>query len=185
MAASVAGAATDPVRVLVVGQGYVGLQLALRAVEVGDDRHGLRHRRRQGRAAARRPVACERRRRRRRRNEPWPRAVIVRLPTPPASASSTSPSSPSRRRSPRVCPIWPRSGARPTCVGPLVRPGCLVVLESTTYPGTTDELLAPALEAASGLEGRRRLPRRLLARAHRSRGTASGRWFASRRSSPA
>ena len=36
-------------------------------------------------------------------------------------------------------------------VGRLVRPGCLVVLESTTYPGTTDELLAPALEAASGL----------------------------------
>ena len=37
-------------------------------------------------------------------------------------------------------------------VGRLVRPGCLVVLESTTYPGTTDELLAPALEAASGLK---------------------------------
>ena len=37
-------------------------------------------------------------------------------------------------------------------VGPLVRPACLVVLESTTYPGTTDELLAPALEAASGLK---------------------------------
>ena len=36
MAASVAEAATDPVRVLVVGQGYVGLPLALRAVEVGD-----------------------------------------------------------------------------------------------------------------------------------------------------
>jgi UDP-N-acetyl-D-glucosamine dehydrogenase len=28
-----------------------------------------------------------------------------------------------------------------------VRPGTLVVLESTTYPGTTDELLRPALEA--------------------------------------
>ena len=37
-------------------------------------------------------------------------------------------------------------------VGRLVRPGCLVVLESTTYPGTTDELLAPLLEAASGLK---------------------------------
>lgn len=32
-----------------------------------------------------------------------------------------------------------------------VRPGCCVVLESTTYPGTTDELLAPLLEAGSGL----------------------------------
>ncbi len=30
-------------------------------------------------------------------------------------------------------------------------PGALVVLESTTYPGTTTELVAPALEAGSGL----------------------------------
>ena len=37
-------------------------------------------------------------------------------------------------------------------LGPLVSPGSLVVLESTTYPGTTDELLAPALEAHSGLK---------------------------------
>ena len=32
-----------------------------------------------------------------------------------------------------------------------VRPGCLVVLESTTYPGTTVELLRPILERGSGL----------------------------------
>jgi len=32
-----------------------------------------------------------------------------------------------------------------------VRPGCTVVLESTTYPGTTEELLAPILEAGSKL----------------------------------
>jgi nucleotide sugar dehydrogenase len=33
-----------------------------------------------------------------------------------------------------------------------VRVGSLVVLESTTYPGTTDELLVPILEAGSGLK---------------------------------
>ena len=33
-----------------------------------------------------------------------------------------------------------------------MRPGCCVVLESTTYPGTTSELLAPVLEAGSGLQ---------------------------------
>src|SRR5580693_6181845 len=33
----------------------------------------------------------------------------------------------------------------------LVRPGCTVVLESTTYPGTTDEIVRPMLEKASGL----------------------------------
>ena len=32
-----------------------------------------------------------------------------------------------------------------------LRKGCLVVLESTTYPGTTDELVRPHLEAGSGL----------------------------------
>ena len=37
-------------------------------------------------------------------------------------------------------------------LGPRIRPACTVVLESTTYPGTTDELVAPALEAASGLK---------------------------------
>ncbi|WDZ87864.1 nucleotide sugar dehydrogenase [Micromonospora cathayae] len=36
-------------------------------------------------------------------------------------------------------------------IGPYLRPGCLVVLESTTYPGTTEELLRPLLESASGL----------------------------------
>ena len=33
----------------------------------------------------------------------------------------------------------------------LVRPGATVILESTTYPGTTDEIVRPMLEKASGL----------------------------------
>ncbi|MEO6122950.1 MAG: nucleotide sugar dehydrogenase [Ilumatobacteraceae bacterium] len=33
-----------------------------------------------------------------------------------------------------------------------LRPGACVILESTTYPGTTSELLAPVLEAGSGLK---------------------------------
>ena len=36
-------------------------------------------------------------------------------------------------------------------VGRHLSPGRLVVLESTTYPGTTEEVVAPILEAASGL----------------------------------
>ena len=35
--------------------------------------------------------------------------------------------------------------------GKLLRPGTLVSLESTTYPGTTDEVVRPLLEKASGL----------------------------------
>ena len=33
----------------------------------------------------------------------------------------------------------------------LLTPGATVILESTTYPGTTEELLVPILEAGSGL----------------------------------
>ena len=37
-------------------------------------------------------------------------------------------------------------------IAPHLRPGMLVVLESTTYPGTTEEDLRPVLEAGSGLK---------------------------------
>ncbi|MFN0090306.1 MAG: nucleotide sugar dehydrogenase [Acidimicrobiales bacterium] len=36
-------------------------------------------------------------------------------------------------------------------LAPYLTPGAMVVLESTTYPGTTEELLVPLLEAGSGL----------------------------------
>ena len=36
-------------------------------------------------------------------------------------------------------------------VAPFIRAGSTVILESTTYPGTTEELVAPILEAGSGL----------------------------------
>lgn len=37
-------------------------------------------------------------------------------------------------------------------VGETLRPGSLVVLESTTYPGTTEELVQPLLEETSGMK---------------------------------
>jgi nucleotide sugar dehydrogenase len=36
-------------------------------------------------------------------------------------------------------------------VGRVLRPGALIVLESTTYPGTTTELFVPTIESTSGL----------------------------------
>src|SRR5256885_1210485 len=36
-------------------------------------------------------------------------------------------------------------------IGPYVRPGQLVILESSTYPGTTDEVVKPIIEKLSGL----------------------------------
>ncbi len=38
-------------------------------------------------------------------------------------------------------------------IAPYIRKGQLIVLESTTYPGTTREILKPILEQGSGLEG--------------------------------
>ncbi|MCA2229188.1 nucleotide sugar dehydrogenase [Nonomuraea aurantiaca] len=37
-------------------------------------------------------------------------------------------------------------------IAPLLRPGATVVLESTTYPGTTEEYLLPLLQEGSGLQ---------------------------------
>jgi nucleotide sugar dehydrogenase len=38
-------------------------------------------------------------------------------------------------------------------LAPHLKPGSTVILESTTYPGTTEELLVPILESGSGLRG--------------------------------
>ena len=48
-----------------------------------------------------------------------------------------------------------------------LHPGQLIVLESTTYPGTTDEVVLPRL-ASTGLQVGRRFLSRLFARAYRS-----------------
>jgi UDP-N-acetyl-D-glucosamine dehydrogenase len=65
-----------------------------------------------------------------------PDTVVICVPTPLSAAST-----------PDLAAV--RAAARTT--GRLLRPGMLVVLESTTYPGTTDEVVRPLLEEASGL----------------------------------
>jgi UDP-N-acetyl-D-glucosamine dehydrogenase len=65
-----------------------------------------------------------------------PETIVICVPTP-LSADST----------PDLTAV---SGAAETA-GRLLRPGMLVVLESTTYPGTTDEVVRPLLEKVSGL----------------------------------
>jgi UDP-N-acetyl-D-glucosamine dehydrogenase len=63
-------------------------------------------------------------------------AIVLAVPTPL-----------SRQREPDVSYI--ESAARD--IAPHLHPGHLVVLESTTYPGTTRDVLAPLLEQGSGL----------------------------------
>jgi len=140
----------QPSRVVVLGQGYVGLPLAMRAVEVGyhvvgfdidegrvkrladgdsfvEDvsEHQLSCALASGRyCATTDPDACEE----------FDIAVIT-VPTP-------------------IFDGVPHLGFIEDAgrtLAPFVRSGCTVVLESTTYPGTTEELLVPTLEAGFGL----------------------------------
>ncbi|HLF68770.1 MAG TPA: nucleotide sugar dehydrogenase [Gaiellaceae bacterium] len=64
-------------------------------------------------------------------------AILVALPTPL-----------SRQREPDLRILLEASGE----IAKRLRPGHLVVLESTTYPGTTREQVLPILEAGSGLK---------------------------------
>jgi UDP-N-acetyl-D-glucosamine dehydrogenase len=65
-----------------------------------------------------------------------PDTVVICVPTPLSEADG---------------PDLTAVRAASESAGRLLRKGMLVVLESTTYPGTTDELVRPILEKASGL----------------------------------
>jgi len=137
-------------KLVVMGQGYVGLPLAMRAVEVGLDVVGydvdagkikrlaagesyvedITHDDLSAALASGRylptddPTACE-----------GFDVAVISVPTP------------LREGNPDLTFI--EESAR-VLAGHL-RPGATVVLESTTYPGTTEELVAPILEEGSGL----------------------------------
>ena len=139
-----------PEKVVVVGQGYVGLALAMRAVEVGFDVVGFdQDEDRVKRLAAgdsyvedvsdamlsgalgtgryeptHDPDRCE-----------GFDVAVVDVPTPLADGN------PNLSHVEEAARILARH----------LRPGATVVLESTTYPGTTEELVAPILEEGSGL----------------------------------
>ena len=87
-------------------------------------------------------------RRRRRANAP---AATSRPRNRSAAPASTSPSSTSRPLSTTACPISPTSRSAAEMLSRYLRPGATVIVESTTYPGTTEELVGPILENGSGL----------------------------------
>jgi nucleotide sugar dehydrogenase len=66
----------------------------------------------------------------------WPATMVICVPTPLTADSG-----------PDLTAV--RSAA--AMAARRLRPGALVVLESTTYPGTTDEVVRPLLEQGSGL----------------------------------
>lgn len=69
-----------------------------------------------------------------------PDALLICVPTPL-----------SRHREPDLSFVRQTTEA----IARTLRPGQLIVLESTTYPGTTDELMRPILEETSGLKSGR------------------------------
>lgn len=138
-------------KVVVIGQGYVGLPVAMRAVAVGHSVVGLDLDRRRvsslnagqshvddvsngelaaalesGRYVATDEYASA---------EGFDIAVIS-VPTPLKES----------------LPDLTFIESAAVSLAPYVRAGATVILESTTYPGTTEELLVPLLEAGSGLE---------------------------------
>jgi nucleotide sugar dehydrogenase len=137
-------------KVVVVGQGYVGLPLALRAAEVGYNVVGYdldEHRIKQLELN----ISYV---------EDVDSARLVRV----SAAGRFQPTSliddianfdlciiavptPLRDGAPDLTSI--RESAK--AISGYLRPGCTVVLESTTYPGTTDELLSQILSTGSGL----------------------------------
>ncbi len=138
-------------RVAVIGQGYVGLPVAMRAVEVGYDVVGydLDATRIERLAVGQTYVDDV-------ADDDVAEALASGRFTPTDSAADlarfdiaviTVPT-PLKEGVPDTSYIEVASGT----VGAFARPGCTVILESTTYPGTTEDLVAPILAAASGLE---------------------------------
>jgi UDP-N-acetyl-D-glucosamine dehydrogenase len=137
-------------KLAVMGQGYVGLPLAVRAVDVGMEVTGFdtdtRKVRdlRQGRSHV----------------EDVPDAHVARA----ISSARYRPTDEARDLAGFdiaviTVPTPLREGAPDTSfiehaariLGRFLRPTALVVLESTTFPGTTEEIVGPILEAESGL----------------------------------
>jgi UDP-N-acetyl-D-glucosamine dehydrogenase len=137
-------------RVVIVGQGYVGLPLAMAAAEAGMDVTGvdLDKRRVESLNEGKSPVgdvsdadiqAVLDAGRYRAAAEfdavEQANVVVLCVPTPYHSDA----------------PDLSFVEGATRAVGAFLRPRTLVILESTTYPGTTEELLLPMLENASGL----------------------------------
>ncbi len=137
-------------KIVIIGQGYVGLPVAMRAVEVGYDVVGLdldepRVKRLAEGSSYVGDITDE-----------MLRAALDSgrfLPTTDYAAAEgfdvaviTVPT-PLKETLPDLSFIE-QSGQS---LAPYVTRGSVVVLESTTYPGTTEEMLVPILEAGSGL----------------------------------
>jgi UDP-N-acetyl-D-mannosaminuronic acid dehydrogenase/UDP-N-acetyl-D-glucosamine dehydrogenase len=149
--ASRGGGEGPPAEVLIVGQGYVGLPVAMAAVDAGMHVTGFDLDEQRVRALNRGVSFVE---------DISHRTVadalaVGRYRVTSDAATLTrfdvaviSVPTPLREGSPDLSFIE----AAAQTIAPLLRPGATVILESTTYPGTTAELVVPILEDGSGLK---------------------------------
>jgi len=140
------------VNVVIIGLGYVGLPLAAEAVRVGLNVTGLDIKQAtvDGLGAGRShiddlsdaDVAAMLSGGFRATTDPaaagHPDVIVICVPTPLSESDG---------------PDLTAVKAATESAGALLRHGSLVILESTTYPGTTDEVVRPMLEKISGLSG--------------------------------
>ena len=137
-------------KIVVVGQGYVGLPLAMRAVEVGHTVAGF--------------DTNESRIKRLSAGESYVEDVAAEVVAAALASGRFTPSheakicagfdvavitvpTPLREGNPDLSYIEESAAT----LARYLRPGATVILESTTYPGTTEELVGPILEEGSGL----------------------------------
>jgi len=139
-------------KVVVIGQGYVGLPVAVRAAEVGFDVVGfdLDERKVAGLVAGRSHV------------EDISDERLAALIAAGTYRASLDPADLAGFEVAVVSVPTPLTDGAPdlsyiedagSILAPHLSEGCCVILESTTYPGTTEEVFAPVLEAGSGLRG--------------------------------
>ncbi|MGH9113631.1 MAG: nucleotide sugar dehydrogenase [Acidimicrobiales bacterium] len=135
-------------RVVIVGQGYVGLPVAMRAVEMGFPVVGLEAstERADALSAGRSYVSDVPDGQLRAALDRGYRAVSDPDGTGPFDVAVITVPTPLRDGAPDLTYVEQAAAS----LGRRVQAGTLVVLESTTYPGTTDELVRPILER-SGL----------------------------------
>ncbi|TWF79035.1 UDP-N-acetyl-D-mannosaminuronic acid dehydrogenase/UDP-N-acetyl-D-glucosamine dehydrogenase [Pseudonocardia hierapolitana] len=141
-------------RIVVIGQGYVGLPLAVRAVEVGFEVVGYDTDKRRVDLLQRAKTFID---------DVTDAQLATMLasgryrPTADATVLAgfdvavVSVPTPLRDGVPDLSYVK----AAAVELGPHLRTGCCVVLESTTYPGTTEDVFIPLLEAGSALRAGR------------------------------
>jgi UDP-N-acetyl-D-mannosaminuronic acid dehydrogenase/UDP-N-acetyl-D-glucosamine dehydrogenase len=136
--------------VVIIGQGYVGLPLAMRAVEVGFDVVGYdvdaaRVKSLESGASFVEDVSDDQLASALASGRYRPTTSLAEIGQLDVAVITVP--TPLREGNPDLRFIEEAA----TAIAPRLAVGSTVVLESTTYPGTTEELVAPLLEAGSGL----------------------------------